>query len=155
MCDKITQILLQHWDTKSTFSLQAVALVRTCVGVCVSVRLVAKFSTTDESGSVATSASTTLTAISHRQLRSPLLQVTNLCDITTTNSSSKRILRGFVVTGLKVWLCGCGIRFVFFVVSHSVRHRTHTDRTNTHSHDRMQALARTHTQAAQFVFVLF
>lgn len=151
MCDKITQILLQHWDKKSTFltPIFGIALVRTCVGVRVRG---CQTSTTDESASVATSASTTLTAISHRLLRSPLLQVTNVCDITTTtNSSSKRVC-GVCFDRTKGVVVGF-VLFLLLLPFHTHFGIAHTQIAPIHTH--MTGCKHLHTQAAHFFcFVL-
>lgn len=107
-------------------------------------------STTDESASVATSASTTLPAISHRQLRSPLLRVTNVCDITTTNSSSKRVCGVCFdrTKGVVVWDSFC-----LLLSFHTHFGIAHTQIAPIHTH--MTGCKHLHTQAAHFLLFCF
>lgn len=176
MCDKIIQyslfffiffslFLLLHWDTKSTvffYFARNMSCVCVCVCECVMVASLRFYLATDESASVATTAGATLTAISQRQLRFPLLQTTTT---TTINNSSVATIAVFLVTGFDrrvgVWsgcvsVCCCCLHST---LAHSWCH-THTfvqdaGQTYVRAHTYKQILLFSYEQGKQCVSVLF
>lgn len=122
-----------------------------CVCECVMVASLRFYLATDESASVATTAGATLTAISQRQLRFPLLQTTTT---TTINNSSVATIAVFF--GDRIWqenrsvewLCKCLLLlFAFHTRSQLVSH------THIRTGCRTNLRTRTHIQANFVVFV--
>lgn len=176
MCDKIIQYSLFFFifflsfscctgTQKAPFFFTLLEICPACVCVCecVMVASLRFYLATDESASVATTAGATLTAISQRQLRFPLLQTTTTTTI--NNSSVATIAVFFLVTGFDrrvgVWsgcvsVCCCCLHST---LAHSWCH-THTfvqdaGQTYVRAHTYKQILLFSYEQGKQCVSVLF